>query len=92
MVSLIGWIVTRASYEDSVLTTVYELGFVETTCANSSIQENDISPEVQILLDSTDHDRLCLPEVTSGGKDGFKDNLRERRGKGFCSSMITDLF
>ena len=48
--------------------------------------------KVQIVLDSTDRDLLRLPEITYGGKGGFKANLRERRGIGFFSSTIIDLF
>ena len=54
MVSQIGWIVTTSSYEDSVSTTVDKPGFVETTCANSSIWEDDASLEVLIVLVSVE--------------------------------------
>ena len=74
MVSQIGWIVTIGSYEDSISTTVEKPGFVETTCANSGIWEDDASPKVLMALVLVER---CL---------------RERRGKGFCSSMITNLF
>ena len=49
-------------------------------------------PEVRIVLDSGDRDRLRLPEVTSGCKGGFIANLCDRRGVGLCSSTIIDLF
>ena len=92
MVSLIGSIVTMDSFEDSVLTIVDEPVCVEKTSANSGLWENDVSPEVRIVLDSADRDRLRLPEVTSGGKGGFKANLHEKRGVGLFSFTITDLF
>ena len=91
MVSAIEWIVTTGSYEESISTTVNKPRCVETIWANSGLND-DVSLEVQIVLDSADRDRLRLPEVTSEGKGGFKDNLRERQGVGFCSSTITDLF
>ena len=90
-VSQIGWIVTTSSCEHSVLTTVNEPGCVEKIWANSGLKD-DVSPKVQIVLDSADRDRLRLPEVTSSGKGGFKGNLHERRGIRLCSSTITDLF
>ena len=80
MVSVTEWIMNMDNYEGSVSTTVNELGCVEITWANSSLWENDVSPEVRIVLDSENRDRLRLPEVNSGNKDGFKANLRERRG------------
>ena len=83
---------TTGCCENSVSTTVDEPGCVETTWANSGLLENDVSLEVRIVLDSEDRDHLHLPEVTSGGKGGFKANLRKRQGKGFFSSTITDLF
>ena len=92
MVLAIDWIVTMGSCEDFVSTTVDEPVCVETTWANFGLLKDDVSPEVRIVLDSVDRDRLRLPEVNSGGKGGFKDNLCERWGKGFCSSTITDLF
>ena len=91
MVLVIVWIVTTGSCEDSVSTIVDKLGCVETIWANSSLKD-DVSPEVQIVLDSTDRDRLHLLEVTSSGKGGFKANLHEWRGIGVFSSTITDLF
>ena len=77
MVSLIRWIVTKGSCEDSVSTTVDEPGCVETTCENSCLWENYVSPEVRAVLHSADFDRLRRPEVTSGSKGGFNANLRE---------------
>ena len=50
MVTLIGWIVTTDNGDDFVSTTVDEIGFVETTCADSGIWEDDASPEVPIVL------------------------------------------
>ena len=49
-------------------------------------------PEVQIVLDLADHDRLHLPKVTFRGNGCFKANLCKQLGIGLCSSMITDLF
>ena len=49
MVSLIGWIVTMGSCEDSISTTVDKPGFVEKTCVDSGIWEYDASPEVLIV-------------------------------------------
>ena len=74
MVSAIEWIVTTGSCEDSVSTTVDEPGCVEKIWANSGLKD-DVSPEVQIVLDLEDRDRLRLPEVTSSGKGGFKANI-----------------
>ena len=91
MVSAIEWIVTKGNYEDSVSTTVNEPGCVETIWANYGLKD-DVSPEVWIVLDSADRDRLRLPELTFGGKYGFNASLREWRGELFFSSMITDLF
>ena len=92
MVSQIGWILTMGSYEDSVSTTIDKPKFVETTCANSGIWEYDASPEVLVVLVLVEWRRLHQPGLTSGGKDGFNANLRERRGKGFFYSMMIDLF
>ena len=89
MVSAIEWIVTMGSCEDFVFTTVNEPRCVETIWANSGLKY-DVSPEVQVVLDSTDRDHLHLPEVTFGGKGGFKANLHKRRGIGFFSSTIID--
>ena len=91
IVLAIEWIMTIGSCEDSVLTTVDKPGYVEIIWAKSSLND-DVSPEVWIVLDSADCDRLHLPEITSNGKGGFKANLREKRGVGFFSSTITDLF
>ena len=91
MVSSIEWIMTKGSCEYSVLTIVDEPGCVETIWAKSGLND-DVSPEVRIVLYLADCDRLHLPEVTSDGKGGFKANLRERRGVQLCSSMITNLF
>ena len=62
---------------------------MEKISANSRLKY-DVSPEVKIVLDSSDHNHLHLLEVTSSGKGGFKANLRERRGVGLCSSTIAD--
>ena len=91
MVSAIECIVTTGSYEDSVSTTINEPGCVETIWAKFGLKD-DVFPEVRIVLDLADRDRFHLPEVTSSGKGGFNASLRERWGKGFCSSTITDLF
>ena len=91
MVSAIEWIVTTGSYEDVVSTIVDEPGCVETISTNSGLND-DVSLEVQIVLDSADRDHLHLPEITSSNKGGFKANLRERWGVGLCFSMITYLF
>ena len=91
MVSTIEWIVTTSSCEDSILTTVNEPRCVEIVWANSGLKY-DVFLEVRIVLDSANRDHLRLPEITFGGKGGFKFNLRERQGIGFFSSMINDLF
>ena len=92
MVSLIGWIVTTGSCEDSVSKIVDEPGCVETTCAYSSIWEDDASPYVLTVLVSVERCRLHRQEVTFGGKCGFNASLREQRGKGLYSSKMIDLF
>ena len=61
MVSVIGWIVTTGSYEDSVSITVDEPGFVETNCADSGICEDDVAPKVLIVLVSVERCHLCRP-------------------------------
>ena len=83
---------TTSSYEDFVSTIVDKPGFVETTCADSGIWEDDASPEVLMVLVSVERCRLHRPEEASGGKGGFNASLRKRRGNGFSSSTITDLF
>ena len=80
------------SYEDSISTTLYKPGFVETTCADSGIWEDDASLEVLMVLVSIERCHLHHLEVTSSGKGGFNASLRERRGKGFSSSTMNDLF
>ena len=92
MVSLIGWIVTIGSCEDFNSKIVDEPGFVETTHNDSGICEDDFSPEVLIVLVSIEGCCLCRPEIAYGGKGGLNDILRERRGKGCSSSMMTNLF
>ena len=82
MVSLIGWIVTTCSCEDSVSTIVEKPIFVEKTCSDSGICEYDSSPEVLMVLVSVEQCRLHRLEVTSGGKGGFNANFHERRGNG----------
>ena len=46
------------SCEDFVSTTIDEIGFVETTCADSGICEDDVAPEVLIVLFSIEQCRL----------------------------------
>ena len=91
MVLAIEWIVTTGSCEVSISTIIDEPRCVEKIWANSGLKY-DVSLEVQIVPYSKNHDRLHLPEVTSGGKGGFKANLREQWGIGFFSSTITNLF
>ena len=69
------------SCEDFVLTTVDEPGCVQTTLPNSGLWEDDVSPEVLVVLDLVECCRLCRLGVTSGGKGGFNANIRERWGK-----------
>ena len=83
---------TTGSFEDSISTTVDELVFVETTCVNSGIWEDDASPEVLMVLVLVERCRLRHTEVAFGGKGGFNASLHERRGKGFYSSTMTYLF
>ena len=45
-----------------------------------------------MLLVSVELRRLCQPEGAFRGKGGFNASLRERWGKGFSSSTMTDLF
>ena len=90
MVSLIGWIVTTSSSEDFVSTTLDEPSFVETTCANSGICEDDVAPEVLVLLVLVERCFLHLPEMASGGKGGLSYILYKIWGKGCSSSMIID--
>ena len=90
MVSLIGWIVTTGSCEDSVSKIIDELGLVETTPNNLGICEDDVTPKVQIVLVSVERCRLSRPEMDSCGKAGLIVILRERWGNGCSSSMITD--
>ena len=78
--------------EDSISTTVDEPGFVETTCADYGICEDDASLEVLMVLVSIERCQLCQPEVTSGVKGCFNAILHERQGKGFYFSMMNDLF
>ena len=78
MVSLIGWIVTIGSCEDYVLTIVDEPGFVETTRDESGICDDDVAPEVLILLVLVERYRLCRPKMASGGKGGLSAILHER--------------
>ena len=92
MVSLIGWIVTTCSYEDSVSTTVDEPGFVETNCGDFGICEYDASLEVLMVLVLVEWCRFRWPEVTFGVKGGLSAILCKRRGKGCSSSTTTDLF
>ena len=54
MVSLIGWIVITSSCKESILTTTDEPRFVETTCVDSSISEDDVALEVLIVLVSVE--------------------------------------
>ena len=77
MVSLIGWIMTTSSCEDSALITVDEPRFVETNCADSGIWEDDASLEVLMVLVSVERCRLHRPEVTFGGKGSFNASLHE---------------
>ena len=77
MVSLIGWIVTMGSYEDFVSTTVHEPGFFETIRDDSHICEDDVAPEVLIVLFSVEKCHLRRTGVNSGGKGGFNANLCE---------------
>ena len=79
---------TTGSCKDSILTTVDEPKFIETTRNDSSICEDDVAPEVLIVLVSVERCHLRRPEVTSGGKGGFNDILQERRGKGCSSSTM----
>ena len=81
MVSIIGWIMTTGSFEDSISTIVDEQGFVETTCVESGICEDDVTPEVLIVLVSVERCLRHRPEVAYSGKGGFNSSLRERRGK-----------
>ena len=92
MVSLIGWIMTTGSCENSVSTTVDEPGFVETTCVDSGICEDDVAPEILIVLVLVERCLLRRPEVAFGGKDGFSVVLCERWEKGCYYSTLTNLF
>ena len=69
---------------------VDKLGCVETTQDNSGICDEDDAQEVLMVLDSVERGRLRRPEMASGGKGGLSAILRERRGKGCSSSMMTD--
>ena len=77
MVSLIGWIMTTGSCEYSVSTTIDELGFVETNQDDSGICEDDVTPEVLIVLVSVELCRLRRPEMASSDKGGLSAILLE---------------